>query len=188
MHGNGAKENTLFWLRFNQHAHPKVPRDEYSGFVSNNFSKGVVKWRTLLGVLFMRCTAATKASSQNFKVIEAWTWRERPPSTICRCFQSADPFCWWAWGHETWCVMPTDRKKGFNFSYSPPVGLHGKNLPRKESFYQVLEIMKFLKDFRFKLQQINPCKLTKVVNEANIVFLALNRIRSRPPYIREHKF
>jgi hypothetical protein len=83
--------------------------------------------------------------------------------------------------------MPTDWKKEFNFlDTPPPVGLHGNDLPTKESFYQ--ENHEFLKDFRFKLQQIIPHKLTEVINETNIVFLAPYRIRTWTPYIREHKF
>ena len=46
--------------------------------------------------------------------------RESPTSTICRCFLSADPFCWWAWGQETWWVIPNWQKKEFRRSYSPP--------------------------------------------------------------------
>jgi hypothetical protein len=47
---------------------------------------------TLLGILLMRYVAAIKASFQNFRGIEALARRERPTSTICLCFRSADPF------------------------------------------------------------------------------------------------
>jgi hypothetical protein len=64
--------------------------------------------------------AVRKASSQNLSGIEALASNARPTSIIWRCFLSAEPFCWWAWGQETWWVMPTFWKKPFNFSYSPP--------------------------------------------------------------------
>jgi hypothetical protein len=47
---------------------------------------------TLLGVLFMIKVAARDASSQNLRGIEAPTSKERPTSTMCLYFLSADPF------------------------------------------------------------------------------------------------
>jgi hypothetical protein len=58
--------------------------------------------------------------------------------------------------------MLTDWKKEFNLSYPPtPAELHGDDLPTKEPFYQILKIMKFLKDFSFEFQQVNSRKLTE---------------------------
>ena len=43
-----------------------------------------------------------------------WARRDKPTSTMWRCFRSAEPFCWWEWGQETWCSMPIFRKGLFH--------------------------------------------------------------------------
>ena len=45
--------------------------------------------------------------------------------------------------------------------------------------------MKFLENFRFMAQQINPCKFGKVVNEANIEIISANIGGCKAPYIQK---
>lgn len=64
------------------------------------------------------------------------------------------------------------------------MSLHGYNFPIKESFNKLLKVMKFLKDFRFKLKEVIPCELVIIINKANIEFLSINGVTSRTPDIR----
>jgi hypothetical protein len=45
--------------------------------------------------------------------------------------------------------------------------------------------MKFLKDFRFVFQQVNPRKFTEIIDETNIIIVSSNRGGSWSPYIRK---
>jgi hypothetical protein len=47
---------------------------------------------------------------------------------------------------------------------------------------------KFMKNFKFELQRINPCEFTVIIIEAHIVLLTSYRFGSIPPNIRIHKF
>jgi hypothetical protein len=69
-------------------------------------------------------------------------------------------------------------EKGIEFLIlTPPICLHCNNFLVKETLNKMLKIMKFLKDIRFIFQQIDPCKLAKIINKTNIVFISSNRIR-----------
>jgi len=48
--------------------------------------------------------------------------------------------------------------------------------------------MKFLKNFRLMLNEVDPGKLAVVINKTNIILFSANRLDSLTPYIREHKF
>jgi hypothetical protein len=48
-----------------------------------------------------------------------------------------------------------------------------------------LKIIKLLIHFRFMLEHIEPCKLTKIINKENIIIIVANRARSRTPNIRK---
>jgi hypothetical protein len=52
------------------------------------------------------------------------------------------------------------------------IGLHGENFSIKESLSKGLKLSKFLKDFRFMLKQIDPCKFTVIINKANIISIS----------------
>jgi hypothetical protein len=69
----------------------------------------------------------------------------------------------------------------------PPVYLYGYYFGVKETFNHLLKIKEFFKNFRFKLEEINPGKFAEVIDKTNIVFLPSNRIRSKVPYIRKDK-
>lgn len=71
--------------------------------------------------------------------------------------------------------------------FTTPVGLNDHNFPIEHAFYKILELMKLLKNFRFKLDKINPGKFTEIINEANIVLPSSNRNRRRAPNIRKNK-
>jgi hypothetical protein len=43
--------------------------------------------------------------------------------------------------------------------------------------------MKYIEYFRTMFNQIDPCKLAEIINEANIIVLMTKRIRGRSPYI-----
>jgi hypothetical protein len=56
-----------------------------------------------------------------------------------------------------------------------------KDLLVKQSFNKILELLKFLENFRFMLKQIDPSEFAKVINETNIIFISSNRIASKTP-------
>jgi hypothetical protein len=68
-----------------------------------------------------------------------------------------------------------------------PVCLHSYYLGVKETLNHLLVFKDFLKNFRFKLEKINPGKFAEVIDKTNIVFLPSNRIQSMAPYIRKNK-
>lgn len=68
-----------------------------------------------------------------------------------------------------------------------PVSLDSKNFLVKESFYETSKFMKLLKNFRFILDMINPCKFAIIINKTHIIFLSTNRFRCRTTYIRKNK-
>ena len=55
--------------------------------------------------------------------------------------------------------------------FSTPVSLHSNDFSIKKSLHKVLKLMKPLKHFRFKFDEINPSKLAIVINKTNIVFI-----------------
>jgi hypothetical protein len=69
--------------------------------------------------------------------------------------------------------------------FTTPIGLDGKNFLVKQSFNKALEFFELFKDFRFVLKKIDPCKLTKIINKGNIIFIPSNRIISWISYIRK---
>lgn len=50
-----------------------------------------------------------------------------------------------------------------------PIGLKSEDLFIKMMLNKVLKIMKALKNFRFTLKKIDPCKLAKIIDKANII-------------------
>jgi hypothetical protein len=57
------------------------------------------------------------------------------------------------------------------FIFTTPFSLDGKIFFVKESFNKCLKFSNFLKNLRFKLKKINPCKFAKVINKVHIVFV-----------------
>jgi hypothetical protein len=51
-----------------------------------------------------------------------------------------------------------------------------------------MEILKFLKNFRFMLKEVNPHEFAKIINKRNILIVSSNRRGGRAPNIRENKF
>jgi hypothetical protein len=79
-------------------------------------------------------------------------------------------------------------KKGTKVVIPPPsVGLHGQQFLIEESFNTSLEVLKFLKNFRFMFEQVNPCEFAKIIDKRNIVIVLSNRSRGRAPNIRENQ-
>jgi hypothetical protein len=64
-----------------------------------------------------------------------------------------------------------------------PVSLHSNDFSVKESFDKNLKLSEFLKNLRFKLDEINLDNFTKVINKAHIVLISTSRFRSRSPNI-----
>ena len=80
------------------------------------------------------------------------------------CFESI-------WGVFTATIRP----KGLNFS-------------RKLCFNHGFKMNKLIKNFKLRVEQKDPCKSSKMVNEQNIIFKAINRWnRSRTPQIIVNK-
>jgi hypothetical protein len=59
--------------------------------------------------------------------------------------------------------------------FTTSIGLHG--------YYFPIKLMELLKHFGFELQSVNLCKFAIIINEANEVFLATNRVGHRSPNI-----
>jgi hypothetical protein len=79
--------------------------------------------------------------------------------------------------------------EGVEFWYSPPQSVcTTNNFAVKHSFNYILEVMKFLKNFRFKTKQIGLGELTIIIDERNIVFISAYRTYGRTPYIRKNEF
>jgi hypothetical protein len=79
-------------------------------------------------------------------------------------------------------------KKGVKlFILSSPVGLHGNDFLVKESLNKGLKFMKFLKDFRPELNEINPHKFVVTINKTYVILIATRIFRGRTPNIRENK-
>jgi hypothetical protein len=53
--------------------------------------------------------------------------------------------------------------------------LDDKGFLVKQPFNKILELLKFLENFRFISKQINSCELAKIINETNIIFISSNR-------------
>jgi hypothetical protein len=79
-------------------------------------------------------------------------------------------------------------KKCLIFDILPPVCLDSKKFFIELSLNHRLKIIKFLKDFRFVVKQVNPYKFTEIIDEANIIIVFADKSGRRPPYIRENKF
>jgi hypothetical protein len=69
--------------------------------------------------------------------------------------------------------------------FTTPDSLYGKNFSIKEPFNKSLKFTKFLKNLRFKLNEINPLKFVVVINKTHIIFIATDRFRSSTPNIRK---
>jgi hypothetical protein len=69
-----------------------------------------------------------------------------------------------------------------------PIRLNGKDFTIKHALNKLLEFMKIFKHLRLTMKQINPSKLTKIINKADIVFLATKRMDGRTPHIRKYEF
>jgi hypothetical protein len=52
-------------------------------------------------------------------------------------------------------------------------------------FNKIFEFSEFLEHLGLMFEQIDPCEFTKVINEANIIFISSNGITGRVPYIRK---
>ena len=74
------------------------------------------------------------------------------------------------------------------FILSSPVSLHSYNFTIKESLNQFLKFMELFKHLRLILKKIDPGELAIIINKANIIFLSIDRTRSRTPDIRKYKF
>jgi hypothetical protein len=68
------------------------------------------------------------------------------------------------------------------FIFTSPISLHGNDFSIEESFNKSLKFMKFLKHFRLEFNEINPGKLTKIINKAHVVFIMTIRFRSWPKH------
>jgi hypothetical protein len=86
-------------------------------------------------------------------------------------------------------VSNTNFVKGVKlFILSSLVGLHDNDFLVKESLNKSLKFMKFLKDFRSKLNEINPCKIAITINETYVILITTKRFGGSTPNIRENKF
>jgi glutamyl-tRNA reductase len=75
-------------------------------------------------------------------------------------------------------------KKGIKLDIlATPIRLNNKNFTMKHALNKLLKFMKILKHLRFIMKQINLSKLAKIINKADIVFLATKRINGRTPHV-----
>jgi hypothetical protein len=79
-------------------------------------------------------------------------------------------------------------EKGMKFFiFTAPISLHSNYFSIKEPLNKFLKLMKFLKNFRFELKEINLGELVVIINKTNIVLITTSRNGCRPPYIWKHK-
>jgi hypothetical protein len=72
--------------------------------------------------------------------------------------------------------MPMEQKNVLICSYSPPpIGLHGYDLAVKHALHKILKFFEEFKHFIF----------TRIINEADIVFLIAKGVNYRTPHIGE---
>jgi hypothetical protein len=71
--------------------------------------------------------------------------------------------------------------------FTSPIGLHNNNFTVKYSFNKTLKVFKELKHFIFMMKKVDPCKMTKVIDEADIVFLMTKGINNKSPHIQKNK-
>ena len=79
--------------------------------MENRTSNGDMWFKTELGKRFIRWTAVTNASSQNFIGSDPWASKVRLTSVMCLCLRSARPFCSCWYGQLLLWVIPWDVKK-----------------------------------------------------------------------------
>jgi hypothetical protein len=56
--------------------------------------------------------------------------------------------------------------------FASPIGLNDKNFAMKLSLNKDLKILKLLKHFRFKFNEINPCEFNEIIHKTNIIFIS----------------
>jgi hypothetical protein len=64
------------------------------------------------------------------------------------------------------------------FIFSSPMGLNGNNFLVKAPLNKFLKFMELFKHLRFVTQGIKPNKFTMIIDEAHIIFIPPNRVRS----------
>jgi hypothetical protein len=68
-----------------------------------------------------------------------------------------------------------------------PARLDSNNFPVKGALRKLLEFNKFLENFIFEFQGVDPREFTIVINKAHIILFAPNRFRSITPHIKINK-
>lgn len=66
----------------------------------------------------MKYIAIRKTSFKNLRGTDVWERRVKPTSTMWRYLYSIILFCWYAWGHDTWCKMSRSVKMCWAFDVS----------------------------------------------------------------------
>jgi hypothetical protein len=84
-------------------------------------------------------------------------------------------------------LAPHPRLPGPSKCFASPIGLHNNNFTVKYSFNKTLKVFKELKHFIFMMKKVDLCKMTKVIDEADIVFLMIKGINSKSPHIQKNK-
>ena len=102
---------------------PKGLKKIKVGFPLEKFFKRGDKPNVAKGMLFIRNIAVENALYQYLSGILAWASRVKPVSTMCLCFLSATPFCWWVWGHEYRTCIPYLVRWDVKAIYSPPMSV-----------------------------------------------------------------
>jgi hypothetical protein len=69
------------------------------------------------------------------------------------------------------------------FIFTTSITLHGKDFSIKYPLNKSLKLSKVFEHLRFILKQIDPRKLTIVINETNIIFHPTKGINGKSPHI-----
>jgi hypothetical protein len=71
------------------------------------------------------------------------------------------------------------------FIFCSPIGLNGNNFLVKAPLKKLLKFMELFKHLRFVTQGIKPNKFAMITDEAHIIFVPPNRVRSCPIHQRK---
>jgi hypothetical protein len=58
-----------------------------------------------------------------------------------------------------------------------------QELSCQKPFNEILEFLKFLKNFGLMLEQVDLCEFAKIINEAHIIFIPSNELTSHPKHL-----
>jgi hypothetical protein len=69
------------------------------------------------------------------------------------------------------------------FIFTSLVTLDGNNFPVEQVLNKILELMKLLENIKLEFQQVNSSEFTIIIYERHMIFISVDGVRGRAPYI-----